>query len=275
MRSIWKGHIRMGMVSAPIKLYNAIEEGEKIGLNKVHQCDDKKIGRVGYKQYCKLCEKDDLTNEEIVKGYRVSEDAYAVITKEEISNLKLKSTKIIDIDAFVPLDQIPLARYEEPKFIAPDGDAGVKVYAILRDAMIKTSRVGIGKVVLRDREDIVALVPNGHGIDMYVLRYPNQIRSQDMVPGLDKVKAEKVDKAHLEGMVDLMNALHSDFSEVEMVDHFNDAMRELVNNKIAGNNVAVAVAPKAAPAMDLMDALKASIAQVKDAKKAKKVKKTA
>lgn len=264
MRSTWKGHIRMGLISAPVKMYKAIED-IKTHLNEVHQCSKKKSGPVGRIKFCKSCGKEHLTSEEVLKGFKVGEDQYAIVTKEDLEGLALKSTKIIDVDAFVPLNQIPLSYYEEPKFLAPDGDIGVKVYALIREAMVKTGRVGIGKVALRGREDVVALVPNGHGIDLYVLRYPNEVRKHSDIPDMDKVAAEQVDKKHLAVAVELVEKLHSDFKDVEMVDHYSDALRDLVNTKIAGKDVSSA-APSSAPAVDIMDALKASIAQAKDAK---------
>ncbi|HMW60222.1 MAG TPA: hypothetical protein PKA91_11290, partial [Leptospiraceae bacterium] len=147
MRSIWKGHIRFSLVTIPVRIYNAIETSESIRFNQLHrECN----GRVGYDKKCKKCEKS-LTTEEIVKGYEYEPDQYVVFEDSDFEKVKLKSTKVIEIEGFVGVDEVHPTLFESPYYAGPDGDVAARSYALLCQALKDAGKVGVGKVVLRDR----------------------------------------------------------------------------------------------------------------------------
>ena len=155
MRSIWKGHIRFLLVAIPVRIYNAIETSEKIQFNQLHRED---YGPIGYDKRCKKCDQV-VTNDQITKGYQYEPDRYAIIEPEDIAKVKIKTTKAVDIIGFVDAQEIPATFYDSPYYAGPDGPVSEKPYALLREVMKQTGKIGIGKVVLRDREDLVAVFP--------------------------------------------------------------------------------------------------------------------
>src|SRR5512134_187634 len=155
MRSIWKGHIRFSLVTIPIRIYNAVDTGEAIKFNQLHKEDN---GPVGYEKKCKKCGKA-LTSEEIVKGYEFEPEQYVIVSPEDLAKIKLKSTKVIEIEGFIDAAEVHPSLYEAPYLAGPDGLVAAKTYSLLSEALKASGRVGIGKVVLRDREETVMVSP--------------------------------------------------------------------------------------------------------------------
>src|SRR5678816_3552535 len=155
MRSIWKGHIRFSLVTIPIRIYNAVDTEETIRFNQLHKEDH---GAVGYDKKCKKCGKA-LTTEEIVKGYQFEPEQYVIVSPEDIEKIKLKSTKVIEIEGFIDASEVHPTLYESPYFVGPDGPVAAKTYSLLSEALQASGKVGIGKVVLRDREEVVLIAP--------------------------------------------------------------------------------------------------------------------
>src|SRR4029450_4893646 len=178
MRSIWKGHIRFSLVTIPIRIYNAVDTGETIRFNQLHKEDN---GAVGYEKKCKKCGKA-LTTEEIVKGYQFEPEQSVVLPPEYPAKIKLKSPKIIEIEGFIDAGEIHPSLYESPYFAGPDGLVAAKAYSLLTEALKASGKVGVGKVVLRDREDVVTIAPQDGGLMLYNLRNPNEVRKMEAVP---------------------------------------------------------------------------------------------
>src|SRR5215510_12127714 len=229
MRSIWKGHIRFLLVAIPVRVYNAIETSEKIHLNQLHRDD---YGPIGYDKRCKKC-------------------------GQIISKVKLKTTKVIDIVGFVDKSEVPALLYDSPYYAGPDGEVGAKTYALLREVLKDTGKVGLGKVVLRDREDFVAIAPHEDGLVVYKLRYPKEVRKISEVP---QISDQEIDKNELKLAHTLVEQMVTSINEVEMVDRYNDALREIIEAKIAGKEV-TAFVEEEQPTVDIMTALKESIKQ--------------
>src|SRR5215831_4203502 len=181
MRSIWKGHIRFSLVTIPIRIYNAVNTEETIRFNQLHKEDN---GAVGYEKKCKKCSKT-LTNEEIVKGYQFEPEQYVIVSADELTKIKLKSTKVIEIAGFIDSSEVQPALYESPYFAGPDGPVAAKTYSLLSQALKASGKVGVGKVVLRDREEIVTIAPQDGGIVLYKLRHPSEVRKMQDVPQLE------------------------------------------------------------------------------------------
>src|SRR5262252_6788761 len=154
MRSIWKGHIRFSLVTIPIRIYNAVDTAEQaIRFNQLHKDDN---GPVGYDKKCKKCGKN-LTNEEIVKGYQFEPEQYVIVSPEDLEKIKLKSTRVIEIEGFIDAGEVHPTLYEAPYFAGPDGLVAGKAYSLLTQALKASGKVGLGKVVLRDREEAVMI----------------------------------------------------------------------------------------------------------------------
>lgn len=254
MRSIWKGHIRFLLVAIPVRIYNAIETTEKIQFNQLHRED---FGPIGYDKKCKKCG-EVVTSDQITKGYQYEPDRYAIVEPEDIAKVKIKTTRAVDIIGFVDSSEIPTTFYDSPYYAGPDGPVSEKPYALLREVMKQTGKVGIGKVVLRDREDLVALFPHEDGLVMQKLHYPNEIRNIKDVPELES--ATKVDKNEMKMATMLVEQMVTSLSEIDTVDQYHQALRKLIDSKIKGKKV-VEFEVEELPRLDIMSALKKSLQQ--------------
>ncbi len=253
MRSIWKGHIRFLLVAIPVRVYNALETSEKIQFNQLHRDD---FGPIGYDKRCKKCDQI-VTQDQITKGYQYEKDRFAIVEPEEIAKVKIRTNRAVDIVGFVDASQIPSTFYDAPYFAGPDGPVAEKPYALLREVMKQTGKIGLGKVVLRDREDLVALFPHENGLVLQKLHYPNEIRKMGDVPDLDG--DAKLDKRELKMATTLVEQMATDISEIEMVDHYHEALQKLIESKIKGKKVVEYEEVEEMPKLDIMTALKRSL----------------
>ncbi len=261
MRSIWKGHITFSLVTIPVQIFNALERSNDISFKQLHNDDN---GRVRYKKVCSVCE-EEVPYSDIVKGFEYEPDQYVVLNKDEFDAIKLKSTRAIDVKSFVDVDEVHPSRFEAVYFIGPNGDIAIKTFNLFRKALLKTKKAGVGRIILRDREDVVLLVAQDNGIIMYKLRYPYELRSMDDVPDLQDME---VDKAELELAETLIGSLDTPFSEINFEDRYRDALLELVDDKVSGKEiVTLSEEEDSTPVVDIMDALKRSIEEAKREKK--------
>ena len=253
MRSIWKGHIRFLLVAIPIRVYNAIEASERIQFNQLHRDD---FGPVGYDKRCKKCGQI-VTNDQITKGYQYEPDRYAIVEPEEIAKIKIKTTRAVDILGFVEKEEVAPMFFDAPYYIGPDGPVAEKPFALLRQVLKDTGKIGLAKVVLRDREDLVAVFPHGDGIVLQKLRYPAEVRQIQDVPEIDA--APKLDKKELALATNLVEQMITTFSDIDTVDHYHEALRKLIDSKIKGKKVTEFEKYEELPRMDIMTALKKSL----------------
>ena len=259
MRSIWKGHIRFSLVTIPIAIYNAIETSESISFKQLHREDN---GPIGYDKRCKKCSKL-VKNEDIVKGYQYEPDQFAIIEPEDIAKLKLKSTKVIEIEGFVDSEEVPATLYDTPYYAGPDGDVAAKTFALLTSTLKESGKMGIGKVVIRDRESVVLLAPKENGLLLYKLRYPNEVRKISDVPKLEDLSA---DKEQLKLAKTLVDSMSKPFAEIKLKDKYKDAVKDLIKAKIEGKEI-VTMEEEEKPVVDIMTALKQSIENASKSKK--------
>lgn len=255
MRSIWKGHIRFSLVTIPVRIYGAIETAEKISFNQLHKED---FGRIGYDKKCKKCN-ESVSSDEIVKGYQYEPDQYVIIEDEDFEKIKLKSTRIIEIEGFVDQSEVHPSLYDTPYFAGPDGAVASKAYALLTETLANSGKLGIGRVVLRDKESVMLMAPEGPGLMLYKLRYPNEVRNIEAVPELDGLEADKEQLKLAETLVDSMTVK---FDEIELVDRYKDALKEVIDAKVEGKEIVV-VEEEERPVVDIMTALQESISQAK------------
>ncbi len=261
MRSIWKGHIRFSLVTIPIQIFNAVNRASTISFNQLHKED---MGRVSYKKVCRTCN-EELGMKDIVKGYEYIDDQYVVLEKQELDGIKLKSTRAIDIEAFVDLNEVHPSRFEAVYFVGPNGDVAKKTYGLFCEVLKKSGKAGVGRIILRDKEDVVLLKAEDNGMIMYKLRFPDEVRSIKDVPDTDGIEVDQKQLALAETLVD---SLVMSFDEVDFQDRYKDALMDLVNEKIDGKDVvSISDEKEDRPVIDIMDALKASIEQAKNIKK--------
>ena len=263
MRAIWKGHIQFSLVTIPVRIYNAIETASSISFNLLSK---EGHNPVSYEKKDKVTGQT-LRTEDIVKGYQYEPGQYVIIDSEDFEKVKLKSEKVIEIEGFVDSTEVHPSLFETAYFVGPDGDIAAKTYGLLSETLKQSGKIGVGKVVLRDRETPVLLTPHEKGIIMYRLRYQNEVRSINEVPQLLEVKP---DKDQLKLAKTLVDSMTTKFANIEMKDHYTDALRSIIEAKIQGKEI-VSVTEEAPKVVDIMTALKASIdaAKKKPMEKAK------
>ncbi len=259
MRSTWKGHIRFSLVTIPIQIFSAVEAKSSIKFKQLHKEDN---GGIGYSRVCKSCDKV-VAYGDIVKGYEYEPDNYVVMEKSDFEKIKIKSSKAIDIEAFVDIDEVHPTRFETFYFVGPSGEVATKTFNLFTKTLKNSGKAGVGKIVLRDKEDVVLLKEHEGGLIMYKLRYPEELRDIKKVPHLEETE---VDQAQLDLAQTLVGSLTKPFSEVEFVDRYKKALLEVVQAKVEGKQVvSIQEAEEETPVVDIMAALKKSI----DAAKAK------
>jgi DNA end-binding protein Ku len=259
MKAIWKGHIRFSLVTIPILVYNAVDTEQTIRFNLLHKDDH---GPIGYDKRCKKCNKV-LTSDDIVKGYKYEPERYVVVEDTDLDKIHLKSTRIIEIEGFIDSKEVHPTLYDVPYYAGPDGPVAVQAYALLAAALKETGKIGVGKVVLHDREDVVMIAPYDKAIVLYKLRSPAEIRSVKNVPLLDDstIDQEKLKLAH-----SLVNSMTTTLDKLDLTDKYHDALRTMIEAKIAGKEI-VEMEEIEKPAVDIMTALKKSIEQARSQRK--------
>jgi len=264
MRAIWKGHIRFSLVTIPVRIYNAIDSAQTISFNLLSRKDH---NPVSYEKKDKVTG-EVLKSDDIIRGYQYEPGQYVIIEQEDIDKIKLKSTRIIDIEGFVQSEEIHSALFESPYFIGPDGDVAAKSYSLLCETLKQVNRVGVGRVVLRDRETIVLLSPHENGLMLHRLRYPDEVRRIQEVPNI--LEGGKPEKEQLKLAKTLVDSMTKQFVDIEMKDHYTEELRNLIQAKIEGKEI-VSIVEEEPVVVDIMTALKESIekARKKPMEKAK------
>ena len=260
MRAIWKGHIQFSLVTIPIRIYNAIDTAQKVSFNLLSK---ETHNPVKYEKRDKITG-DVLRSEDIVKGYQYEPGQFVIVEDEDFQKIKLKSTKLIEIEGFVDKSEIHHTLFDAPYFAGPDGDVAGKTYALLCETLRQSGKVGVGKVVLRDRESVVLLTPHESGILLYKLRYPTEVRNIVDVPQMPKETAADPDQLKLANT--LVDSMTKKFKDISFEDKYNKALRDVIDSKIEGKEV-VMIKEEEPEVVDIMTALKQSI---EDAKKEKK-----
>ena len=252
-RANWKGYLRLSLVSCPILLYPATSEREKISF---HQINSKTGNRVRLKRV------DEETGEEvpyddIIKGYEVSKGHYLEVTDEELEAISIESTRTIDIDEFVPKQEIDELYNLRPYYIAPDGKVGADAFGVIRDAIGDMKMVALGRLVLTSREHVIALEPRGKGLMGTLLRYPYEVR--DEADYFHDVPAAHITKDMLELARHIVKTKAGHFEPKKFEDHYEEALKELIDKKRKGEKIEAPKEHAPAKVINLMDALRRSV----------------
>jgi len=266
-RANWKGFLRLSLVTCPVALYPATSESEKVSFNQFNRKTGHSI------KYAKVDADtgEEVANEDIVKGYKVDTDTFIEVTKEELENVALESTRTIEIDEFVDRSEIDPRYLIRPYYLVPDGKVGHDAFAVIRETIREMNKVAIGRVVLTNREHIIALEPMDKGLMGTLLRYPYEVRSEKEY--FDDVQDVKVTKDMLDLAKHIVEQKSGSFEPEAFEDHYESALIDLINKKRSGIRLPAKAAPKSSGnVINLMDALKRSLASEQQSAPATKAK---
>ena len=264
-RAIWSGAISFGLVNIPVKLYSAVSRKTV----RFHQIDAESGQRIR-QQRVNPENGEEVPYEQIVKGYEISPDKYVTITPEELESLEPQKTRSIDIEQFVDLEQIDPIYYDHPYYLAPDKGAA-KAYKLLLDAMEQADKVAIARVVIRSKENLVALRSYDGAITLETMLFPDEVVDPDSIEDLASADGNvKTTKRELDMAKQLIESLSGDFDASAYRDEYRERVLELIERKAAGETITVeAPEPERKEVPDLMAALEASIAASKSPPKKK------
>ena len=261
-RSIWTGAISFGLVTVPVKLYSAVNRKTV----RFHQLSGKSGVRISQRRVDPSTG-DEVAYEDIVKGFELTPDRYVVIEPGELEALEPKKTKTIEIEDFVELSDIDPIFYDHPYYLAP-GAGGAKPYRLLLDAMRESGRVAIARVVIRSKEQLVALRPmrDDHVLGMSTMLFADEIVDPDNIDEVEAIADVETTDRELDIAKQLIESLAGPFEPEKYRDEYRDEVLNLIERKAAGEEIAVqpAAEEEAEPVPDLMAALKASLDAVRD-----------
>lgn len=257
-RAYWQGQIRLALVSIPVEIYPATRSGAAISFRQIHEPTGKPISYEKVVQGVGPVDRD-----EILKGFEISKGNYVLLEEEEIEAVKIESRKTLELVQFVESDAIDVLYYEKPYFVVPADDLAEEAYAVLRDALRQTKKVGLGQLSVRGREQLVSLKPCGRGLVLEVLRYADEVtRAQTYFRNLpdDKADADLLDLA-----TTIIEKKTAPFKPEEFHDRYVDALQRLIEKKKKAKgkriieDVEEPTSAKGDNVIDLMAALKKSV----------------
>src|SRR3954468_2330116 len=253
-RAYWKGSLKLSLVTCPVVLYPASTSVEKTRFHMIN----KETGNRLKQQMVDAETGDVVDSEQKGRGYEVSKGRYVEIEKEELEAVQIESNHTIEIESFVPREEIDKRYLNHPYYIAPDGKAAIEAFAVIRDAMKDQDRVALARIVLSNREHVIAIEPLGKGLLGTTLRYPYELRDEDEF--FDDIKNPKITKDMVELATHILDSKAEHFDPSKFKDEYENALKALVKRKAAGKPVKV-VEKEEKPdnVVNLMDALRASL----------------
>jgi DNA end-binding protein Ku len=262
-RAYWKGSLKLSLVSCPVLLYPASTSADKTRFHMINKETGNRL-----KQQMVDAETGDVVEaEQKGRGYELTKGEYIEVEKDELDAVQIESNHTIDIDSFVPSDEIDKRYLNHPYYIVPDGKAGVDAFAVIRDAMKDQGRVALARIVLTNREHIIAIEPRGKGLLGTTLRYPYELRDEDEY--FDDIKSPKISKDMIELAGHILKTKAAHFDPSKFKDEYENALKALVKRKAAGKPIKTAEREeKPDNVISLMDALKQSLKGKASAKRA-------
>ena len=253
-RAYWKGYLKLSLVSCPVKLYSATSAtAARISFNLLHK---KTLNRVQQRYHD--VELGEVDRADLVKGYQFEKDKYVVVTPEEMDAVEIESSKTIDIDGFVDEGEIDPIYLDSPYYLAPDGPIAEETYAVILEAMRKTHKVAIARIVIAGRERLVAIHPMAEGFKLTTLRSAKEVREPSTA--FDKLNV-KLTKDMLDMAGQIIQQRKMKFVPGEFHDRYEDALMTLIRSKISGGEPVITKAPERGNVVNLMDALRRSISE--------------
>jgi DNA end-binding protein Ku len=252
-RAYWKGYLKLSLVSCPIALFPATSEREKISF---HQLNKETGHRIKYKKVDAETG-DEVESADIIKGYEVGKGEYIELDPEELEAVAIESKRTIDIDEFVPKDEIDVLYLNSPYYIIPDGEVGQQAFAVIREAIRKEGMVAIAKVVFTSREHIIALEPREKGLLGITLRYPYEVRKVEDY--FNDIPDEKLPKDMLDLAVHIVKTKEGRFDPSKFEDQYEDALKDLLKKKQEGRPIEQPQRREPTNVVNLMEALRRSV----------------
>jgi DNA end-binding protein Ku len=252
-RPTWKGYLKLSLVSCPVALYTATSTSQRIRFNIINR----KTGNRVHNQVVDAETEKPVEQDDRVKGYQISKGEYVLVEDEELDEVAIESTHTIDIESFVPRDEVDEIYLDEGYYITPTDKVGSEAFAVIRDAMEKEDLVGLARVVLYRRERIMMLSPRGDGIMATALRYRTEVRDEKKY--FSDIPDVKVSHDMLDLAVHILKSKKQHFNPDRFEDRYEDALVRLIKAKHAGKPLPKLEEPKPSNVIDLMDALKRSV----------------
>src|SRR5262245_6397793 len=261
-RPYWTGAIRLSLVVLPVEIFSAVDPAGEVHFHQIHKPSGKRV------RYQKVVEgKGQVENEDIAKGYEFSKGHYVVIDPADLKKLRLETAESFSIVRFVDRSEIDSVYFDKPYFVVPDGEAGQEAFAVIRDALRATRKVGLGQIAVAGRERLAVLQPCGKGMMLETLRYEDDLKNaRDFFSGIKDVKA---DSDQLDLAKKLIEQKAGPFEPEKFKDHYESAVRELIKRKMKGKKIAAEEEEprRSADVIDFAEALKRSLG--KDGKESK------
>ncbi len=253
-RAYWKGYLQLSLVTCPIELFPATTQAEKTHFHQINK-------KTGHRLRQQMVDEDTgkvVERKDKGRGYELRKDRYVEIDEDELEAIQIESTHTIDIDSFVPRDEIDKRYVDKPYYIAPDGKVGAEAFAVIREALRDKDRVALGRVVMTHREHVIALEPCGKGLLGTTLRYDYEVR--DAKAYVADVPSMRIPKDMLKLAEHILDTKAAHFDPKTFKDEYETALRKLVKRKAAGKKIEVEEpAEKPSNVINLMDALRQSI----------------
>jgi len=253
-RPTWQGYLRLSLVSCPVALYTATASASEVRFNMLHASTHNRIKMVPTDP-----ETGPVERSEIVKGYEIEKGRYVVVTDEEIKNVRLETTRTLDIERFVDESDIDRLYWNDPYYLVPDGEMAVEAFGVIREAMGKAGQVALGRLVMHQRERLMALEPRDRGVVAYSLRSNREVRSP--AEYFDRIPETKPNPQMVEIATQIIGQQEGPFDPSQFNDRYEDALRKLIKEKEKGATVTAPPEPKEAEVIDLMEALRRSLGQ--------------
>jgi DNA end-binding protein Ku len=261
-RASWKGYIKLSLVSCPVRLYPATSTSERITFNQLHKDTHNRINMKPVDPERGLVERSDL-----VKGYEYEDKKYIIIEESDLEAVRIESNHTMNIEAFVDEGSVDVIYQDAPYYLAPDGAMAEETFVVLREAMRKTGKVAIARLVLSSRERTVTIGARENGMFVCILRNPNEVRSTAEYFG--NIPVGKPDPEMLQLAEKLIEQKDTVFDPKNLEDRYEIALMAMIKEKLKGHKPIVAAAPERGNVINLMDALKASLSQAKPPAKSK------
>lgn len=261
-RASWKGYLKLSLVSCPVRLYPATSASERITFNQLHKKTHNRINMKPVDPELGLVERSDL-----VKGYEYEDKQYVIIEDSDLESVKIESNHTMNIEAFVDQDSVDAIYQDAPYYLTPDGAMAEETFVVLREAMRRSGKLAIARLVLSSRERVVTIGARENGMFVCTLRNPNEVRST--AEYFNNIPAGNPDQEMLELAERLIEQKLTTFDPKKYEDRYEAALMRMIKEKLRGHKPIIAAAPERGNVINLMDALKASLSQSKPLAKSK------
>lgn len=251
-RPTWQGHLKLSLVTCPVALYSATSAAGDVHFHLINPKTHNRIRMIATDPETGPVERSDL-----IRGYEIAKDEYVLLNDDEIQAIRLESTKTIEIETFVPAEDIDRLYWDEPYFLMPDGEIAQEAFGVIREALKLAGKIALGRIVLATRERILALEPHGYGLVAYSIRTAAEVRDADEM--FKSISHAKPNSEMIAIARKIIEQREGPFDPSEFKDRYADALRALIEEKTGGHKSVTAEPPDETNVIDLMSALQSSL----------------